>query len=244
MRGWQFGIAVVMLSTWEIQSAQAANLQISSTRLLLTPERPIASINIRNSGEGEVAVQAEVLAWSQDENGRDVFQPTRDVLANPTIFRITSNSMQVLRLGLQIGRDVTERSYRLFLQELPHEPIPGQIQTLLRFSLPIFVPGSSSSQDLQWQMIAESDDSGVAVLSNRGATHIQVTGLTVRSAAGAVLTQQKLSAYVLPGRSRCLPVSVPHLRAGETVRVEVSTDAADEMSSIAVQVSNAGTLTP
>ncbi len=205
--------------------AQAASLQISSTRILLTAERPIASVQVRNDGDEPMGVQAQLVAWSQDGTG-DVYAPTRDVLANPTVFRVPPGGSQVLRFGLQAQAPAgVDRSYRLFLQELPREDaVPGEVQTLLRFSIPVFVPLDGSAPDLDWTLLATPGAAGAITLSNQGTRHIQLTQLRLRDEQGNVVFDQNLSAYVLPQQVQRLPVALPALQAGQTLRVEVASD--------------------
>ena len=113
---WSVLLPCVLAAT----GALATSLSVAPLRLVLTPERPVGSLTMGNSEDAEVAVQAEVLAWSQ-EDGRDVYQPTREVLVNPAIFRLPPGGRQIVRLGLQVPAEARERSYRVFLRQLPRD---------------------------------------------------------------------------------------------------------------------------
>ena len=82
-------------------AAQAASLHVAPVLVQLTPARPVAALTLGNNDEAEVAVQAQVYAWSQ-QAGQDVYTPTGEVLVNPAIFRIPSAGQQIVRLGLQV----------------------------------------------------------------------------------------------------------------------------------------------
>lgn len=218
----------------------AAQLQISSTRIELSPERPIASLEVRNGSDETIGVQADVVAWSQDATG-DVYTPTRDVLANPAIFRLAPDSAQVLRFGLQPGDAGAARSYWLFVQELPRENSPpGVVQTLLRFSVPIFVPVEGNAPDLRWQLVSDGKRGADLMLGNEGTRHIQVTRLRLRDDKGQTLADQRLSAYVLPGSAQRLPVSLPALPVGQAIRIEVESDYDVGVAPVSVDVQHAG----
>lgn len=230
-----FGCAVSVLLG--VTAAEAANLQISSTRLTLTQQQPITSLTVRNNSPDEVAVQAEVVAWNQDK-GSDLFSPTREVLVNPAIFKVAAGREQVLRFGLQVGAAATERSYRLFLQELPHpQTAAGEIQTLLRFSVPIFVPAVNNTTDLQW--VLTSGGAPSLSVDNRGARHIQITGLVLHGDGGRVLLDKKLSVYVLAGHRAELPFRPSAVKAGESVRLEIQSDAEPELAPVTLRAANA-----
>src|SRR4051812_29604670 len=119
------GRGAALLACLVAPAALAASMHVAPLRLDLGPQRPVASLVIGNPEQAEIAVQAETVAWTQ-EGGRDVYTPTRDVLINPSIFRIPAGGQQIVRVGLQVGTDSTERSYRVFVRQLPQERAPGQ----------------------------------------------------------------------------------------------------------------------
>lgn len=137
--------------------AYPANMQVAPVRMVLTPTRPISAMTVGNGEDSEIAVQAEVFEWSQ-EDGEDVYRATQDVLVNPAIFKLAGEGQQIVRLGLRVANGPREHSYRIFMQQLPRDQAlpevgaPGaQVQTLLRVSVPIFVPPVVATQDMQWR---------------------------------------------------------------------------------------------
>lgn len=214
-------------------------MQVAPVRMLLTALRPIAAMTIGNGEETEVAVQAEVLEWSQ-ENGTDVYKATQDVLVNPSIFRIAGESQQIVRVGLRVPGNAKERSYRIFLQQLPRDqalPVDGtegaSLQTLLRIGVPIFVPPSVALHEVQWRLTTVQSPPGTGssaryalVIENRGNEHVQLTHVMVRSAKGDEIVQKSLSHYVLAGQSSTLPLDLPPITPDTELRIEARSDAA------------------
>lgn len=217
-------------------ASHAASLNVAPVRLVLTPERAIASVVVGNAGEGEVAIHAEVFAWSQ-EAGRDIYQPTREVIVNPAIFRVAAQGRQIVRLGLQVQAGSSERSYRVFFQQLPRPQAsvpnaPPQVATLLRIGVPIFVPPLQPRQALQWRLVPTSDGSHALALDNAGSEHVQLTRLTVTGPGGATAFSRALSTYVLAGQSAVVTPSLPGLQPGAMVRVEAQSDAASTLPAV------------
>jgi len=223
--------------------ALAASLSVAPLRLVLTPERPVASLTMGNSDEAEeVAVQAEVLVWSQ-EDGRDVYQPTREVLVNPSIFRLPPGGRQIVRLGLQVPAEAVERSYRVFLRQLPRDqalPADGgvKLQTLLRIGVPIFVPPLQLRQALQWRLQAGGAGGRgyKLMLDNQGSEHIQLTQLVVRREGGAELLRKSLSHYALAGQSAGIELELPALPPDTRLHIEAATDAPEALSTVTATV--------
>jgi fimbrial chaperone protein len=226
----------------------AASLNVAPVRVQLTPARPIAALTLGNNDEAEVAVQAQVFAWSQ-ENGQDVYAPTSEVLVNPAIFRIPPKGQQIVRLGLQVPAAEIERSYRIFLQQLPREQPPSadagggaRLQTLLRIGIPMFVPATPLRQhNLQWRLEAASSPHGGPVLhaDNQGSEHVQLTRVVVRRAGGNDLASKTLSHYVLAGRSSSLPLQLPALAPDTVLHIEADSDTPSPLPTAVLSVPRA-----
>jgi fimbrial chaperone protein len=235
-------------------AAHAASLYVAPVRVVLTPSRPVASVTLGSGEEeAEVAIQAEVMAWSQ-ENGQDVYQPTREVLVNPSIFRLSPGAQQIVRLGLQVPAASTERSYRIFFQQLPRDqalPKDGkggaQLQTLLRLAVPIFVPPAGTPlQDAQWRLrraspsLAAPGSAGhVLAVDNRGTDHLQLTQIIVRREGGAELLRKNLSLYVLAGQSAEVALELPLLTPGSRLQIDAASDAPVALPAASVRIPSA-----
>lgn len=217
--------------------AQATSMQVAPIRLVLTSLRPIAAMTVGNNEQTEIAVQAEVLEWSQVD-GQDVYTATQDVLVNPAIFRLAGDSQQIVRIGLRIPREAKERSYRIFLQQIPLDRVlPGtegaRLQTLLRIGVPIFVPPAVATYDVQWHLKAVEglarENNGrryALVINNYGTEHVQLTHVGIRSGQGAEIAQKSLSQYVLAGQSSTVLLDLPSLQPDTELRIETQSDAA------------------
>lgn len=230
--------------------AMGASLHVAPVRLALAPARPVASVTLGNGEDEEVAVQVEVMAWSQ-RDGQDVYTPTPEVLVNPSIFRVPGRGQQIVRVGLQAPAADTERSYRVFFQQLPREQAlpqaPGagaRLQTLLRIGVPLFVPASAPRQDLHWRL---APSAGVAAgtyrlwLDNRGTDHLQLTELRVRNESGAELLRKALSWYVLPGSSASVALELPALAPETRLQFELASDAPMALPPLLLRVPRADT---
>lgn len=228
-------------------AAAETSLSVAPLRIALTPERPVASLTMGNADTTEVAVQAEVLQWSQDREGNDVYAPTRDVLVNPAIFRLPPGGRQIVRLGLQVPAEARERSYRIFLRQLPRDqalPQDGaegaKLQTLLRIGVPVFVPPTQPPQRvLEWSLLADRGEHFRLVLHNQDSEHIQLTQLVVRREDGAELLRKNLSLYVLAGQSAGVALELAPLPPGTRLQIEAATDAPEAQSSATVRVPRA-----
>src|SRR5881396_2704422 len=144
------GLAFFMAATG---MAQAGAFAVDPVRATLSAARPVVSFVVRNDGVEPTVVQLEVVGWSQ-QDGKDVYSPTREILATPPIFKVPTGGVQIVRLGLRREPDPQrEMTYRLFLEEVPpplKEGFKG-LRVTLRVGLPIFVvPAASTAPALRW----------------------------------------------------------------------------------------------
>ncbi|MGA0571372.1 molecular chaperone [Variovorax sp. VNK109] len=240
----RFVLACALSAGFLPAGALAASMHVAPLRLDLGPQRPVASMVIGNPEQEEFAVQAEVVAWTQ-ENGRDVYTPTRDALINPSIFRIPAGGQQIVRVGLQVGTDAKERSYRVFVRQLPQERGPGQatgLQTLLRIGIPVFVAPAQPAEAAEWRLVASPTGGWDIALENKGNTHIQITSLVVRRENGEELVRRSLSHYVLPGSTMPIVLdksTLPALAADTPLRIEAVAAGDRALPPIVLRVPNA-----
>lgn len=159
--------------------AGAGDLSVDPVRIELSPQQQVASVNIRNNSDQPTTIQIEATAWSQLD-GKDVYTPTRELLVSPPIITIAPKSEQVIRSALRRKADTsTELTYRIYLQELPSQPVPGfkGVQVTLRIGLPVFVKPQKlkATPKMLWTVSAAPDNSLKVALQNQGSAHVQVS---------------------------------------------------------------------
>lgn len=222
-----------------VATAGAGSFAVSPVRATLSAKLPVGSLVVRNNGVEPTVVQLEVMHWSQQE-GKDIYTPTKEILATPPIFTVPPGGSQIVRVGLRRSPDPQrELTYRLFLQEVPLAKTDFQgLRVVLRLGVPVFVtPAVAVAPDLRWQAARTSDGELKLSLTNNGNAHIQVakSRLTLASSAQPVFTQT-VAAYVLSGQSRewlVKPTALPP--PGTALRVYAQTDAGDVQAEVVVE---------
>ena len=205
--------------------AGAASLKLYPVRIILSPDQPVQTMTIHNSGTEPARVQLRVFAWRQVD-GHDVFEQTRDILANPPIFAVAPGGDQIARFGLRTAPGTVEKSYRVFLQEVPTDRPrkPGEVQTLLRISVPIFVPAPNAVGQLQWRLWPAGSKRVTIAIHNVGSAHVQLDHLDLRL-GGKMIAAKDMSVYLLPGASRQLTLDAATvLGVGQTIALAARTD--------------------
>ena len=228
--GW---FCLVMIIAGVAAHARAATFNVSPVRIHLSAAKMTGVLSVTNAGEAPTVVQCQVRAWSQ-QNEKDVYATTDDLIATPPIFTIGPGKTQIVRLGLrQPPHGSQEAAYRIYLQEIPGPPKPGfqGLQIALRIGVPIFVdPARAVAPALHWQAKLGEGGSLSLALQNAGNAHIQVFDFSIsRPGTSQPIAAEKVSAYVLPAHSMhwSLKPSQKGLKAGQTLHLKAYTDAGD-----------------
>jgi fimbrial chaperone protein len=229
-------LQAAVVSLLAAQTALAGNFSATPVRVALSPGARTAVLTVENHADEDLLLQTQVMTWSQ-QDGKDVLLESRDLLMSPPIVRIPAGGVQTLRVGLMRPADPSRQlAYRLFLQEVPAPPKPGQegIGVSLRFSLPVFVaPVAAVVPQLRWDIKAAADGAIGLTLNNAGNAHTQLLDLELALPDGTVLLEEKPAAYVLAGQSRTWTFKTAQPWNGEALKLTAKTDAGPASADIA-----------
>lgn len=186
--------------------AGAASLQVAPTSLSLPPETRAEGLWLSNSGTDPVRVQLRLFRWTQVD-GRDVLEPTRDLVVSPPMQTLAAGQRQLVRLVRTGGAPPTaQQAYRVIVDELP-DTDPGRegLQFVLRYSIPVFLlpPATqpAAAPAITTRFVTGSDGMAALALENRGTLHAQVADLAYTGSDGtARAVLPGLVGYVLPGQ--------------------------------------------
>lgn len=213
------------LTAW----AHAGSFTATPVKLTIASGATSTSLSLDNVGDEPVLVQAEVVAWSQ-RDGKDVLTPSEDLVVSPPIFKVAPGSAQTVRVGV-LNRPTSEReiTYRLFLQEVPQPPRPGQqgVSVALRLGLPVFLlPRSGAEPRVSWHARAQQKELALT-LRNTGTGHVQALQCKLFAEDGTLLAEQDLGAYVLAGQERTWTLRLQQPWRGGKLTLAAQTTAGD-----------------
>ncbi len=128
-------------------SSLAASLQVAPISVAFSPQEKAKEIWLTNTSERPIRAQTRVLIWSQVA-GQDQVNPTRDLVASPSITEIKAGEQQLIRI-IRIAPQNTavEQTYRLLIDELPSSAQADAqtgLQLLLQYSIPVFIQPTDS----------------------------------------------------------------------------------------------------
>lgn len=204
-----------------------AEWRVAPIRLDLDRINKSGSITISNDGEEKLNVQLKAYEWAQDGQGKDRYSETSDIIFLPKIATIDKKGEQVVRVGIKLPATAQEKTYRLFVEEIP-QPRKDQAGTniaiAIRFGVPIF--SKPLKEEAKGEIAKLELAKGVAnvTVSNAGNTHFHIATITLRgkNAAGeAVFTKELSGWYLLSGVSRLYSVQIPPDDCSRASRLEV-----------------------
>jgi len=153
-------------------------------------------------------------------------------VTSPPIFTVAPGASQILRIALRRAPDAArERSYRIFVTEVPGKPQPDftGTQFALKISLPIFVDASGAKTSPQVEWSGARTDKGELALTaaNTGAKHIQVQAVEVMKEGSDPDARFAGPWYILPGQRRTATIrpSDGHTIPADRIRIKAETDA-------------------
>lgn len=203
------GLAFVFLAAGQ---ASAGSFQVGPVSATLTTDHMVTALTVRNTGNDAATIQLQAMAWSQAQ-GKDVFAPADDILATPPIFTVPAGASQVIRVGSRRAPDAErERTYRLFLREVPPAPQPGfqGLRMVLEISLPVFVqPAVAVAPELHWEATRVDAGHVRVQATNTGTAHARLSHFALAGGDGKPLPMSTNTVYLLAGNSHKWVIDAP-----------------------------------
>ena len=204
-------------------------IQIAPIRLTLSAKKPVKAMTITNQGNDTAVLQLQAMRWTQ-QNGNDIYQPSKDLIASPPIMTIAPHKSQIVRLALRKNTPSdNEIAYRVYIQEVPqaqHKNDEGDtVVMLLRFGVPVFIlPSTKIQQNLQWQTKRLGGGQVQIKLVNSSNVHIEISHLNlVDLNTKKILMTTDTFAYLLPGQSKTWQVKSTAIK-DKAVQITANTD--------------------
>jgi fimbrial chaperone protein len=203
--------AVSALLLW-VHGAIAGQFGVSPIRLDLDRGAKTGAVTISNDETDKpLQVQMKLFAWTQDADGKDQYEESGDLTFFPRMMTLPPQEQRLLRAGIRLPPGTTERSYRLFVEEIP-EPGKGtaagaQVSVAIRFGVPIFVGPLKENAQGMIDKAAVTKGTLQVLVRNTGNVHFMIQTLTARS--GDTFNNEVSGWYLLPGASRNHSISIP-----------------------------------
>lgn len=190
------GVAVV---------AQATAVAIDPTRLHLSAKAHSQSLTLRNSGNEKARFQVSAFTWGQSLSGEMQLTPTQDILFFPSLLEIAPGETRKIRVTTDVPAEAVEKSYRLFVDELPppNANTSGAIRVLTRLGVPIFLQPATPEARPALSVAVQRSHLLVS-LENHGNSYLMAQSVRVvgKAKGGAVQFERELPAWYVLAHGR------------------------------------------
>jgi fimbrial chaperone protein len=227
-RPWSSLSLAFLLAALAAAPARAANFDVSPTLLSLSNKAASATLVITNRSQELLRFHVTAFAWKQRADGEMILEPTKDIVFFPAMLSLNPKDSRQIRVGSKVKPGSVERSYRLFVEELPplsrtKEEQANAIRVLTKMGLPVFVEAATPKATPAVTPLQLQGRELTFSLKNSGNTHMRVqkVTLTAKNAGKTVHSEELPGWYVLAGGVRTYSITLPDAACKESTSLEV-----------------------
>ena len=210
--------------------ALAGSFRAVPVRIYLDARSKTAVVRIINDGDDKLTLQLEAKSWRQDDAGKDIYGETGEIIFFPKIAEIEKGGERIVRVGYNGRQEGREKTYRLYLQELPLKK-PGEKSALtfaVTMALPIYVAPEKVKTDWAASQAGLSEERLRVKVTNGGNEHITVNkidGTGTDELGKEVFAYSIAGSNVFAGVSRVFEMVIPQEKCLKTKAIHVTVDA-------------------
>jgi fimbrial chaperone protein len=208
--------------------ARASGLNISPVQIRLSSDASKSLLTVRNEGPEEARYQISVMSWDEDERSGMKLAPSEEILAFPTMLELKVGETRSLRIGSLVPFGLIEKTYRVFLEELPAPEKPqarSTVRVLTRVGIPVFLAPTRTLEDHKLSTLSLGGSGAAVDVQNNGNVHMRVDSVRLEGFAqgGEKLFEKEAQGwYVLAGGRKRYELEVPKDACAKVRRLVVS----------------------
>jgi fimbrial chaperone protein len=211
--------------------AAANGSSVSPTRLLLATGAASSYVTITNTSIVSQRYSASAYRWDQTATSPVVLSPTGDVVFFPGSFTLGSLQSQRIRIGSTAASDVTEKTYRIVVSELP--PLQGVLGTYTAglaftasFSIPIYLAPQKAVSAGQITDVVVGRENLRFTVRNTGNVHFvaKVMHVVARGDAGTVMSTENSAWFVLANSQHDFVMPIPSGTCATIKTISIAVD--------------------
>jgi fimbrial chaperone protein len=223
-------IALLLLAATVASPVAAADFTVNPIQIFLSTQNPSAILTVQNTSTEPLRFQLNAFGWAQDDAGQMVLTPTTEVIFFPRLLSLVPGEQRIVRIGASVPPGPVERTYRIFVEELPpaftQSAPAGQVRVLARMGIPIFIEPRIGRAELRLAPPTIATGRVVFELRNAGTRHAIPQEIRVRGlgpAGDALWAREPDSWYILAGDRRVyeVPLSREDCARTKTIAIEV-----------------------
>ncbi|PLY01794.1 MAG: hypothetical protein C0624_09760 [Desulfuromonas sp.] len=219
-------IAILLITTPVL--TEAADWRIKPIRIDLNARAKNGAVTVINSSDHSITFQVNATLWTQDASSKDLFSPTEDLIFFPHILTVEPHKERIIRAGVKVPATDTEKTYRLFVEEIPsaQDASGTKINVKVRFGIPVFVTPLEPQRSMEASKLSLNNGLLSATLLNTGNSHtrpVSLSAVGLASDGQEVFRYKKDGWYLLTGAQRTytIPIDANDCRKAAEIQLEV-----------------------
>ncbi|WP_242360541.1 molecular chaperone [Anaeromyxobacter sp. SG17] len=220
--------ALLVLAALAAGAARAGDLDVTPVNVELSGGARTALMSLRNRGGAPARYQIRAFRWAQKPDGAMDLSPTRELAVFPPLLELGAGEARSLRIGTDAAPAATERTWRIFIEELPQAETAedaARVKVLTRVGVPVFLAPAARVEHGELAFLGRDGTHVRFALRNPGTVRLRPSAVTLAlvAADGARVLERSLEAwYVLAGGERVYEVAVPPEACARAASVVVS----------------------
>ena len=210
--------------------AAAATFTVNPTQIFLSGKTTTALLTLKNESDETLRFQLSAFAWQQTPAGEITLTPTEDVVFFPALLTLGPREERRIRVGSTIAPAAQERTYRVFVEELPPANVPAgasAVRVLTKMGIPIFIRPGREMASADLRALEMRGSSLHFTVANSGSVHFVPQKVTVRGTGGGgerVFEQDIQAWYILAGGRREFDLAMPETECARVRSVAVDVE--------------------
>lgn len=219
-------VAVILWAAFLPAVGWSGDWRVTPVRLELGRQAKSGVVTVINDSADRLQLQMKAFEWTQDAEGKDRYAETGDLVFFPKMMIFEKAEERILRAGIKVPATTREKTYRLFLEEIPgpRKDEGVAVSISIRFGVPIFVSPLREDPKGEVARIAMAKGKVETEVLNSGNIHFIIRSVTVKgkNGKGAEIFSRELPGwYLLAGASRTYATEVPAEACPDLAAVDV-----------------------
>jgi fimbrial chaperone protein len=198
-------------------AAHASAFTVNPIKITLSGKDQSALLSLQSQSTEELRFKIVVQEWSQSPQGEMQLKDTKDIVIFPRLLTLAAKEERKLRVGTTVSAGATEKTYRVFVEELPALRAPqtatrSEVKVLTKIGVPIFIRPAKPVVSGTVEGVALVKGKLNFTIKNTGNVYFLVQSVRVKavSAAGATTFEKSVEGwYLLAGGTRVWELDFP-----------------------------------
>jgi fimbrial chaperone protein len=208
---------LLLLLTFSLSGyAAAANFDIKPIKIFFDAQTKIEKLTLKNINEEDLTVQIKAYKWTQDETGQDVYQDTTDLIIFPKSATLKKDEEKIVRIGTSLGSDSLEKTYRIYVEEIPSgdkaDTKAATVHMYMKIGVPLFISPVKKDEKGAIEAVKLQKGKAEIKVKNQGNLHFVVSTIQVKgmnNQGKEIFSGDVGGWYILNGLSKAYEISIP-----------------------------------